>query len=145
MPILRWEHGFAPRPEALAEMGTGALMQTGPPGHVLQRQLGIPQLTERVDFTIALGHYPSGPGGRANYVYYYPLVVPKTTQVPECAWNLLKFFNGPGHGDHHPRRRLAGHIVCRAREVVYHRSAAASQQACHAGCRAGISSRPTPC
>ena len=49
-----------------------------------------------VDFNVsARATIRLGPGGRANYVYYYPLVVPKTTQAPECAWNLLKFFNGP--------------------------------------------------
>ncbi len=91
---LRWEYGFAPRPEAMAEMGTNALMQTGRLGMFYSGSWSFPNFRE-TDFNIALGHYPAGPGGRANYVYYYPLVVPKTTPAPECAWNLLKFFNGP--------------------------------------------------
>jgi len=91
---LRWEYGFAPRPEALAEMGTGALMQTGRLGMFVSGGWSFPSYRE-ADFNIALGHFPAGPGGRANYVYYFPLVVPKTSEAPECAWNLLKFFNGP--------------------------------------------------
>ena len=91
---LRWEYGFAPRPEALAEMGTNALMQTGRLGMFYSGSWSFPSYRE-TDFSIALGHYPSGPGGRANYVYYFPLVIPKTSEAPECAWNLLKYFNGP--------------------------------------------------
>ena len=91
---LRWEYGFAPRPEALAEMGTNALMQTGRLGMFYSGSWSFPSYRE-TDFTVALGHYPSGPGGRANYVYYFPLVIPKASEAPECAWNLLKYFNGP--------------------------------------------------
>ena len=91
---LRWKHGYAPRPEAMAEMGTDALMQSGKLGMFYSGSWSFPNYRE-TDFTVALGHYPSGPGGRSNYVYYYPLVVPKTTKSPECAWNMLKFFNGP--------------------------------------------------
>lgn len=91
---LRWEYGFAPRPEALAEMGTNALMQTGRLGMFYSGSWSFPSYRE-TDFTVALGHYPSGPGSRANYVYYFPLVIPKTSEAPECAWNLLKYFNGP--------------------------------------------------
>ena len=91
---LRWEYGFAPRPEALAEMGTNALMQTGRLGMFYSGSWSFPNYRE-TDFTVALGHYPSGPGGRANYVYYFPLVIPKASEAPECAWNLLKYFNGP--------------------------------------------------
>lgn len=91
---LRWEYGFAPRPDAMAEMGTDALMQTGQLGMFYSGSWSFPNYRE-TDFTTALGHFPSGPGGRSNYVFYFPLVVPKTTQAPECAWNLIKYFNGP--------------------------------------------------
>lgn len=91
---LRWEHGFAPRPDAMAEFGTDTLMQTGRLAMFQSGSWSFPNYRS-VDFNVALGHFPTGKGGRANYVFYYPLVVPKTTEVPECAWNLLKFFNGP--------------------------------------------------
>ncbi|MCY3977739.1 MAG: sugar ABC transporter substrate-binding protein, partial [Chloroflexi bacterium] len=91
---LRWEHGFAPRPDAMAEFGTDTLMQTGRLAMFQSGSWSFPNY-RNVDFNVALGHFPTGKGGRANYVFYYPLVVPKTTEVPECAWNLLKFFNGP--------------------------------------------------
>jgi len=91
---LRCEPGFAPRPAAMADSGSGTLMQ---PGRLAMFQSGswsFPNYRNG-DFNVALGHFPAGKGGRANYVFYYPLVVPKTTEAPECAWNLLKFFNGP--------------------------------------------------
>jgi len=91
---LRWEHGFAPRPDAMAEFGIDTLMQTGRLAMFQSGSWSFPNY-RNVDFNVALGHFPAGKGGRANYVFYYPLVVPKTTEAPECAWNLLKFFNGP--------------------------------------------------
>ncbi len=91
---LRWEHGFAPRPDAMAELGTDTLMQTGRLAMFQSGSWSFPNY-RNVDFNVALGHFPTGKGGRANYVFYYPLVVPKTTEVPACAWNMLKYFNGP--------------------------------------------------
>ena len=91
---LRWKYGFAPRPDAMAEMGTDAMMQTGQLGMFYSGSWSFPNYRE-TDFRTAIGHFPSGPGGRSNYVFYYPLVVPKTTQAPQCAWNLMKYFNGP--------------------------------------------------
>ena len=92
---LRWKYGYAPKPEALAEVGASELLMT--------RRLAMMdngswffEVIREADFEVDVGHYPAGPGGRANYVYYYPLVIPKATKQPECAWNLLKYFSGPG-------------------------------------------------
>ncbi|MEM7128433.1 MAG: extracellular solute-binding protein [Chloroflexota bacterium] len=91
---LRWEYGFAPKPEVMADMGTTELLLTGRLAMLNNGSWAFNNFRD-TDFTVALGHYPTGPGGRSNYVYYFPLVVPKTTESPECAWNLLKYFNGP--------------------------------------------------
>lgn len=91
---LRWKHGFAPKPEAMAEMGSSELLLSGKLGMLYNGSWSFTTYRGS-DFTIDVGHYPSGPGGRSNYVYYYPLVVPKTTKNPECAFNLLQYFNGP--------------------------------------------------
>ena len=91
---LRWKYGFAPRPEVMADMGTTELLLTGRLAMLNNGSWAFNNFRD-IDFTVALGHYPTGSGGRSNYVYYFPLVIPKTTEVPECAWNLLKYFNGP--------------------------------------------------
>jgi len=91
---LRWEYGFAPKPEAMADMGSTELLLSGRLGMLNNGSWAFNNFRD-IDFTVGLGHYPSGPGGRANYVFYYPLVIPKTTESPECAFELLKYFNGP--------------------------------------------------
>ena len=91
---LRWKHGFAPKPEAMADMGSSELLASGKLGMLNNGSWAFPNYHD-VDFKVGLGHYPKGPGGRANYVYYYPIVIPKTTKNPQCAFNLLKYFNGP--------------------------------------------------
>ena len=91
---LRWKYGFAPKPEVMADMGTTELLLTGRLGMLNNGSWAFNNFRD-TDFTVALGHFPTGAGGRSNYVYYFPLVIPKTTEAPNCAWNLLKYFNGP--------------------------------------------------
>lgn len=88
------KYGFAPRFDVMQDLGAVELMHTGRLAIINNGSWSFPNFHD-VDYEVTLGHYPSGPGGRANYVYYFPLVIPKTTQVPDCAWNLLKYFNGP--------------------------------------------------
>jgi ABC-type glycerol-3-phosphate transport system substrate-binding protein len=78
----------------MAEMGSTELLLSGRLGMLNNGSWAFNTFRD-TDFTVGLGHYPKGPGGRSNYVYYYPLVVPKTTEHPECAFNLMKYFNGP--------------------------------------------------
>ena len=91
---LRWEYGFAPKPEAMADMGSTELLLSGKLGMLNNGSWAFNNFRD-TDFTVSLGHYPTGPGGRSNYVYYYPLVVPKTTESPQCAFNMMKYFEGP--------------------------------------------------
>lgn len=91
---LRWKYGFAPKPEAMADMGTTELLLTGRLAMLNNGSWAFNNFRD-TKFKVALGHYPTGKGGRSNYVYYFPLVIPKTTKAPECAWDLLKYFNGP--------------------------------------------------
>lgn len=91
---LRWKYGFAPRPEALAEIGATELLLTGRLAMMEDGSWFFNQV-RGADFTFDVGHMPTGPGGRSNYVFYFPLVIPKATKSPECAWNLLKYYEGP--------------------------------------------------
>jgi multiple sugar transport system substrate-binding protein len=91
---LRWEYGFAPKPEALGEMGVSDLLLTRRLA-MLENGSWWFQTMRSADFPIDVGHFPKGPGGRHNYVFYFPLVIPKNTRNPECAWQLLKYFEGP--------------------------------------------------
>lgn len=91
---LVYKYGYAPQPEALAEMGTNDLLLTKKLAMVDNGSWFFPTI-RGADFPIDVGHYPKGPGGRTNYVFYFPLVIPKNTPNPDCAWELLKYFNGP--------------------------------------------------
>jgi len=91
---LRWKYGFAPKPEAMADMGSSELLLSGKLGMLYNGSWAFNNYRD-ADFTVDIGHYPTGKGGRSNYVYYYPLVVPNTTKAPQCAFDLLKYFNGP--------------------------------------------------
>lgn len=91
---LRWTHEYAPRPEAMAEIGVTDLLLTQRLAMYDNGSWFFNQI-RGADFGFDVGHMPTGTGGRSNYVFYFPLVIPQATRSPDCAWDLLKFFQGP--------------------------------------------------
>jgi multiple sugar transport system substrate-binding protein len=91
---LVYKYEYMPTPDVTGQMGVNDLLLTKRLAMVENGSWFFPVIRD-ADFEIDVGHYPKGPGGRHNYVYYFPLVIPKASKSPDCAWELLKYFNGP--------------------------------------------------
>ncbi|GAB4564219.1 MAG: sugar ABC transporter substrate-binding protein [Anaerolineae bacterium] len=88
---LSWKYEYAPRPEAAADMNfmemvaNGRLAMANGGGWGFERWANVP-------FTWDIGHFPRGPKGRNDYVFYYPISIAKATKHPDAAWELLKYY-----------------------------------------------------
>ena len=97
---LRWEHGFAPRPEALAEMGTGALMQTGRLAMIYNGSWAFPNFRES-DFTVALGHYPGWSWWTRQLRLLLSAGGPQDKRGAGLRLELAEILQRSGNGDDH--------------------------------------------
>ena len=91
---LVYKYEYMPTPDVTSQMGVNDLLLTKRLAMVENGSWFFPVIRD-ADFEVDVGHYPKGPGGRHNYVFYFPLVIPKASKSPDCAWELLKYFNGP--------------------------------------------------
>ena len=88
---LRWKYEYAPRPEAMAEMGSNEMVQNERLAMAIGGGWGFKSWA-KYDFPWDIAHFPKGPVRRNNYTFYYPLCVGKDSDVPDGAWSLLKYY-----------------------------------------------------
>ena len=122
------KYGFAPRFDVMQDLGAVELMHTGRLAIINNGSWSFPNFHD-VDYEVTLGHYPSGPGGRANYVYYFPPGDPQDHPGPGLCLEPVEVLQWPRHGKDHPGRRSAGHDPVRTAGVLPDRHSSAPEQA----------------
>ena len=122
------KYGFAPRFDVMQDLGAVELMHTGRLAIINNGSWSFPNFHD-VDYEVTLGHYPSGPGGRANYVYYFPAGDPQDHPGPGLCLEPAEVLQWSRHGKDHPGRGSAGHDPVRTAGVLPHRHSSAPEQA----------------